>query len=106
MAFIDQGMRLFEWEDLASGIQDTHHCNITDDKGSALSGDQTINRCMEWIEWSKQIDPYLPNSIDVMAVGKPAQRITQTHPAIWGAIDHHFAGLVNGGSQSSAKRRW
>ena len=103
----DQGMpRLFEWEDLASPeFRINTIADITDDKGGSVPcnlGDQTIENPIYGVDRISRAKtaPYLPGSIDIMAVGNLPNELPRDASRYFGEqlIKYILQDLVNGGS--------
>jgi len=103
----DQGMpRLFEWEDMKSPeFRVNTIADITDDKGGSVPcnlGDQTIENPVYGVDRNTRLKtaPYLPGSIDVMAVGNLPNELPRDASRYFGEqlIKYVLYDMVNGGS--------
>jgi hypothetical protein len=98
--------RLFEWEDLASPeFRINTIADITDDKGGSVPcnlGDQTIENPIYGVDRISRAKtaPYLPGSIDIMAVGNLPNELPRDASRYFGEqlIKYILQDLVNGGS--------
>lgn len=98
--------RLFEWEDLAEkDFRITTIADITDDKGGSVPcnlGDTTIQDPVYGVHrlTRERTDPYLPDSIDIMAVGNLPNELPRDASRYFGEqlIKYVLEDLVRGGS--------
>ncbi|MBS1592199.1 MAG: alanine dehydrogenase [Bacteroidetes bacterium] len=94
--------RLFEKEDITESFTIETIADITDDKNGSVPinlGDQDINNPVYGIDRNtlKKTDPYLPNSIDVMAVGNLPNELPRDASRFFGEqlIKHVLPYLIN-----------
>ncbi|HSZ85928.1 MAG TPA: hypothetical protein VK787_07840, partial [Puia sp.] len=98
--------RLFNWEDLiANDFKIQTIADITDDKGGSIPcniSDGTMEEPIYGIDKSSQLrtSPYLPNSIDIMAVGNLPNELPRDASRYFGEqlIKYVLADLINGNS--------
>ena len=98
--------RLFEWEDLAEkDFRLTTIADITDDKGGSVPcnlGDTTIQDPVYGVhrQTREKTAPYLPDSIDIMAVGNLPNELPRDASRYFGEqlIKYVLEDLVRGGS--------
>jgi alanine dehydrogenase len=98
--------RLFTWEDLvANDFKIQTIADITDDKGGSIPcniGDGTMQESIYGVDKlsQKRTLPYLPNSIDIMAVGNLPNELPRDASRYFGEqlIKYVLADLVNGNS--------
>jgi len=98
--------RLFEWEDLAEkDFRITTIADITDDKGGSVPcnlGDTTIQDPVYGVhrQTREKTAPYLPDSIDIMAVGNLPNELPRDASRYFGEqlIKYVLEDLVRGGS--------
>jgi len=98
--------RLFEWEDLAGeDFRISTIADITDDKGGSVPcnlGDTPIQEPVYGVDrlTREKTAPYLPGSIDVMAVGNLPNELPRDASRFFGEqlIKHVLEDLVKGGS--------
>jgi len=98
--------RLFEWEDLAEkDFTITTIADITDDKGGSVPcnlGDTTIQDPVYGVhrQTREKTKPYLPGSIDIMAVGNLPNELPRDASRYFGEqlIKYVLEDLVRGGS--------
>ena len=103
----DKGMpRLFEWEDMTDpAFRITTIADITDDKGGSVPcnlGDATMEDPVYGVDKvaRRRTAPYLPGSIDIMAVGNLPNELPRDASRYFGEqlIKHVLEDLVGGGS--------
>ena len=103
----DKGMpRLFEWEDMREpGFRIRTIADITDDKGGSVPcnlGDATMEDPIYGVDKTsrERTAPYLPGSIDIMAVGNLPNELPRDASRYFGEqlIKHVLEDLVRGGS--------
>jgi hypothetical protein len=98
--------RLFEWQDLsAADFKICTIADITDDKGGSVPcniGDGTMEEPVYGVDKSngKRTDPYLPGSIDIMAIGNLPNELPRDASRYFGEqlIKYVLADLINGNS--------
>ena len=98
--------RLFEWEDLLEkDFTITTIADITDDKGGSVPcnlGDTTIQDPVYGVQRQtrEKTEPYLPGSIDIMAVGNLPNELPRDASRYFGEqlIKYVLEDLVRGGS--------
>jgi alanine dehydrogenase len=98
--------RLFEWEDLAEeDFTITTIADITDDKGGSVPcnlGDTSIQDPVYGVhrQTREKTGPYLPGSIDIMAVGNLPNELPRDASRYFGEqlIKYVLEDLVRGGS--------
>lgn len=99
--------RLFELEDLKnSDFRITTIADITDDKNGSVPcnlGDQTIENPVYGVDKNsfKKTEPYLPNSIDIIAVGNLPNELPRDASRFFGEqmIKHILPDLIKGQSK-------
>jgi len=103
----DKGMpRLFEWEHLTDPqFRIKTIADITDDKGGSVPcnlGDATMDDPIYGVDrhTRKRTEPYLPGSVDMMAVGNLPNELPRDASRYFGEqlIKHVLEDLVRGGS--------
>ena len=103
----DKGMpRLFEWEHLTDPqFRIKTIADITDDKGGSVPcnlGDATMDDPIYGVDrhTRQRTEPYLPGSVDMMAVGNLPNELPRDASRYFGEqlIKHVFEDLVRGGS--------
>ena len=108
----DQGMpRLFEWEDLTrSDFSIQTIADITDDKNGSIPcnlGDQTIEDPIYGVDKlnRQKTKPYIPGSVDVMAVGNLPNELPRDASRYFGEqlIKHVLQPLVQNSSPEIEK---
>jgi saccharopine dehydrogenase (NAD+, L-lysine forming) len=99
--------RLFEWEDISDpSFKIQTISDITDDKGGSVPcnlGDTTIEDPVYGVDKQTRLmtAPYLPNSIDVMAVGNLPNELPRDASRYFGEqlIKYLLEGLISGNSK-------
>lgn len=103
----DKGMpRLFEWEDMSDpGFRIRTIADITDDKEGSVPcnlGDATMEDPIYGVDITTRLRtaPYLPASVDIMAVGNLPNELPRDASRYFGEqlIKHVLESLVRGGS--------